>query len=43
MQGTGYLQNFTADDIEVGNSKQEKFSNYLITEESYVSFKSYTC
>ena len=38
-QGTGYLQNFTADN---GNSKQGKLSDYLICEESYVSFKSYT-
>ena len=36
-QGTGYLQNSTADNIEMGNSKQEKFSNYPISEESYDS------
>ena len=38
-QGTGYLQNFTADNIEVGKFK----TNDLISEESYVSLKAYTC
>ena len=29
--------------LKWGNSKQEKFSNYLISKESFVSFKSYIC
>ena len=37
-QGTGYLKNLQQ---MWRNSKQEKFSNYLIPKESYGSFKSY--
>ena len=40
-QGSGYLQNFTADNIEVEKLKTGNISNYLIPEESYCSFKSY--
>ena len=45
LKGLPYIQNFTADNIEVGegNSKHEKNSNYLIFKESYVSIRFYTC
>ena len=42
FQGIGYQQNFTADNIEMGTTKQVKILNYLISKEGYGSFKSYT-
>ena len=44
FQGTGYLENFTADNIEVEKFKTgNNFQIIYIPKESYGSFKSYGC